>query len=92
MADETTEPAIPIIAALPFQAHRDLNDLAEVDLGGLSNTGLRIAWDITETKHARISAVGTVMHVGGGTIDVGVQVQYTGQWTAGGFVQWIRKD
>jgi hypothetical protein len=92
MSDDTTEPAIPVIAALPFQAHRDLIDRAEVDLGGLRNTGLRIAWDITETKQARISAVGTVLQIAGGTIDVGVQVQYTGQWTAGGFVQWSRKD
>jgi hypothetical protein len=92
MSDETTEPAIPVIAALPFQAHRDLIDLAEVDLGGLSNTGLRIAWDITETRDAKLTAVGTVMHVAGGTIDIGVSVRYAGHWTASGFVQWVRKD
>jgi hypothetical protein len=89
---DTTEPAIPVIAALPFQAHRDLNDLAEMDLGGLGNTGLLIAWDITETKAAKLTAVGTVMEVKGGTLDIGVQVSYAGQWTAGGFVQWTRKD
>lgn len=90
--DETTEPAIPIRAALPMAAYRDLMDLTEVDLGGLSSNGLRVAFDITEAKDARLSAVVTVLDVAGGTVDVGAQVRYSGRWTVGGYVQWMRKD
>lgn len=89
---ETTEPAIPIVAALPIQAFRDLMDLTEVDLGRLSRTGVRVAWDVTEDQGARVSAVVTVMDVAGGQLAVGTQVRYAGRWTAGGFVQWTRQD
>lgn len=92
----TTEPAIPIRAALPVQAYRDLLDLTEMDLGSLSRTGLRLAYDVTELDAggaaAAVSAVVTVLDVGGGTLDVGAQVRYTGRWTLGGFVQWTRQD
>jgi hypothetical protein len=89
---ETTEPAIPIRAALPIQAHRDLLDLAEMDLGGLGRNGLRLALDITEDQHAKLSAVVTVLDVAGGTLDVGAQVKYSGRYTVGLYVQWSRQD
>lgn len=89
---DTTEPAIPIRAALPQQAYDDLMSLAKAEIGGLQHTGWRVAYDITEDRQARISAVVTVLDVRGGTLDVGTQVKYAGRWTAGGFVQWTRKD
>lgn len=89
---DTTEPAIPIRAALPLQAYRDLFDLTERDLGSLSRTGVRVAWDVTEGQGATVTAVATVLNVAGGTLDVGTQVTYAGRWTAGGFVQWTRKN
>jgi hypothetical protein len=87
------EPAIPIRAVLPLQAHRDLLQLAETDLGGLSRTGVKVAFDVIEDG-AEVKALVTVMDVGPGTLDAGVRVQaYRGRPVSyGGFVQWTKEE
>lgn len=89
---ETTEPAIPVRAAIPMQAYDDLLQLARADIGGLAGTGVRVAWDITE-HGANVKAVATVMRAWGGKLDAGVQVTYHGRpVTYAGFIQWTRQD
>jgi hypothetical protein len=83
----STEPAIPVIATLPVQAHRDLLDLVEMDFAGLPRPGLRVALDVTETKDAQFRAVVTVVR--GFDIAGAVKRSYTGRWSAGVYVQWI---
>jgi hypothetical protein len=89
---DTTEPAIPVIAPVPVQAYRDLLQFAEIDLGGLSRTGVRVAVDITEDKDATVKAIVTVAHVNGGRLDIGAKAAYRGRFVSyGGFVQWSRE-
>lgn len=88
---DTTEPAVPVVAAIPIQAYQDLLHLAAADIGGLHGTGVRVAWDFTEGQGATVQAVATVLHVTGGTLDAGVKVTYRGRAVGyGGFVQWTR--
>jgi hypothetical protein len=89
---ETTEPAIPIRAALPMEAYRSLLDAAEKDLGALSRTGVHVAWDVIEGRGATLEAVATIVDVAGGTLDLGTRLTYAGRWEAGGYVRWTRKQ
>ncbi len=87
-----TEPAVPIVAAIPVDAYRDLLQLAEVEIGGLSRTGVRLAFDITEAAGAEVRAVATVTKVAGGRLDAGVKVTFRGKPTSyGGYIQWTRE-
>lgn len=90
---ETTEPAIPVIAPIPVDAYRDLLQLAEVEIGGLSRTGVRLALDITDAGNAEVRAVATVTKVAGGRLDLGARVVFRGRPTSyGGYIQWTRED
>lgn len=92
-AAKTTEPAIPVVAAIPVDAYRDLLQLAEVEIGGLSRTGVRLALDITEAGNAEVRAVATVTKVAGGRLDLGARVTFRGTPTSyGGYIQWTRED
>jgi hypothetical protein len=84
---DTTEPAIPVVALLPPQAHRDLLDLVETEFASLPQPGLRLSFDVTETKDAQLRAVVTVTR--GLDIATAVKRSYTGRWSAGVYVQWI---
>ena len=86
MAD-TTEPAIPVVALLPPQAHRDLLDLVEMEFANLPNPGLRLAAEITETKDAQFRAVVTVVR--GLDLAGAVKRSATGRWSGAGYVQWV---
>jgi hypothetical protein len=87
---DSSEPAIPIVAALPLQAHRDLLDLAEVHLGGLNKPGLRLQVDVTEDRAANLTATVTALNVAGGKLDVGARLKYTGRYSGSVYVQWTR--
>jgi hypothetical protein len=82
-----TEPAIPIVALMPAQAHRDLLDLVEMEFAGLPRPGLRVALDVTETKDAQLRAVVTVVR--GLDLAGAVKRSYTGRWSTGVYVQWV---
>lgn len=85
MADETTEPAIPVIAPLPVGAYASLLDLAKREWPQLQQPGARVAFDITARKDASVLAVVSVHEVDVGAV---VRREFTGAWSAGGFLQW----
>jgi hypothetical protein len=84
---DTTEPAIPVIAMLPPQAHRDLTDLVEMEFASLPQPGLRFSAVVTETKDAQFRAVVTVVR--GLDIAWAVTRSATGRWSGAGYVQWV---
>lgn len=88
---DTTEPAIPVRALIPLQAHRDLLQFAEADLGGLSRTGVKIDYEVLKGWQAgTVRAIFTVKK-GRDEFDAGVKVTYHGREVSyGGFVQWTR--
>lgn len=81
-----TEPAIPLVTPLvPMQAIRDLFKIAEMDFGGLERPGVRVWFDVSEKKDAKLAAVVSVRDV---DIAGTVTREYEGRWSGGVFVQW----
>lgn len=81
------EPAIPIIAPLPVQAHRSLLNLAEREWPTLQEPGVLVTVDATE-KGARISA--TVVAYRRSDLDIELLGRWSasGEWAAGATVRW----
>jgi hypothetical protein len=92
MAD-TTEPAIPVLAALPIPAHRDLTDLVEAEMTRLGHAQALVKVEVTEDRRAILTAVARIYDNDHNEIDVGGALTYTGRrWAGGGFIRWTRKN
>lgn len=85
---ETTEPAIPVKAALPIAAQVDLLMTAMREWPESKENGALLSWDITE-RGVTLQAVGTLQDWSAGV--VGVRT-WDGHWEAGGFVRWTPRQ
>lgn len=79
-----TEPAIPVVAAVPLASLRTLLDVAAQDWPTLEEDGVLVSWKV-DKRGVSVAATVTVQDWDGGLVG---RREYDGQWEVGGFVRW----
>jgi hypothetical protein len=90
MSDETTttEPAIPVIAAVPLRSLRELLETAERDWPQATQDGAQVAMKV-DARGVSVAATLSVHDWQGAVLGTRT---YDGQWEISGLIRWVPRQ